>query len=130
LDDYLRVRPSDAEAHLDAAQAHRRAGDAEAAEHHLNEFDRLRGETPASSLERVLLLAERGALGDKELWLQSHLEKHDADLVLLLEALARDYVITGRHEEAMDCIADLLMARPEHFRALVWRAQIFAGNIG
>src|SRR5262245_56540370 len=72
LDDYLRIRPSDAEARLLAARAKRRAGDPEAAEYHLNEFERLRGRTPASSLERVLLLAERGALGEKEFWLRAH----------------------------------------------------------
>jgi tetratricopeptide (TPR) repeat protein len=128
LDDYLRIRPSDAKAHLVAAQARRRAGDAEAAEYHLNECDRLQGETPASSLERVLLLAESGALGDKESWVRSRLEKGDADRVLLLEALARDYLITGRHEEAWDLIADLLKARPGHHSALVWRAQIRGGQ--
>jgi hypothetical protein len=61
LDDYLRIRPSDAEAHLLAAEAKRRAGDPKAALYHLNEFDRRQGQTPASSLERILLLAERGA---------------------------------------------------------------------
>src|SRR6516225_8869306 len=95
LDDYLRIRPSDAEARLVAARAKRRAGDPEAAEHYLNEFDRLQGRTPASSLERVLLLAERGALGDKEAWLRSRLEKGDPNPVLLLEALARDYLVSA-----------------------------------
>jgi tetratricopeptide (TPR) repeat protein len=124
LDDYLRIRPSDAEARLVAAQAKRRAGDPEAAEYHLNEFDRLPGSTPASSLERVLLLAERGALGDKEFWLRSRLEKGDADPVLLLEALARNYLIAGRLEDALACLDDLLEARPLHPRALAWRAEI------
>src|SRR5262245_15983688 len=66
LEYYLRVRPSDAEARLLAARAKRRAGDPEAAEYHLDELERLQGKTAASSLERVLLLAERGALGDNE----------------------------------------------------------------
>ena len=125
LDDYLRIRPSDAEAHLVAAQAKRRAGDPEAAEHHLNEFDRLQGSTPASSLERVLLLAESGALGDKESWLRSRLNKGDADSVLLLEALSRDYLISLRLADALTCLADLLKARPRHPRAWAWRAQIW-----
>src|SRR5262249_36604493 len=125
LDDYLRIRPSDARARLLAAQAKRRAGDPEAAESHLNEFDRLQGSTPASSLERVLLLAERGALGDQEFWLRSRLEKGDADPVLLLEALTRDYLTEGRLGDALACLADLLEARPRHPRALAWRAQIW-----
>lgn len=128
LDDYLRIRPSDAEAHLLAAQASRRAGDAEVAEQHLADCDRLQGETPESSLERVLLQAERGELGEKESWLQSRLEKGDADRILLLEGLAREYVVTVRHEEALDVIASLLRARPDHHRALVWRAQILGGQ--
>ena len=128
LDDYLRIRPADADAHLLAAQARRRAGNADAAEHHLNECDRLQGQTSESSLEGVLLLAERGALADKELWLQSRLEEHNAASVVLLEALARDFLITGRHEEAMDVIAELLKARPAHHRALTWRAQIWGGQ--
>jgi tetratricopeptide (TPR) repeat protein len=125
LDDYLRIRPSDAEARLVAAQAKRRAGDAEAAEAHLNEFDRLQGETPASSLERVLLLAEHGALGDNEVWLRSRLEKGDPDPVLLLEALARDYQTSGRLTDALTCLGDLLGECPLHPRARVWRAQIW-----
>jgi tetratricopeptide (TPR) repeat protein len=128
LDDYLINRPTDAGAHLLAAQARRRAGDGEAAEHHLNECDRLQGQTPASALEGVLLLSERGALGDKESWVLSRLEKGDADRLLLLEALAREYVITVRHEEAWDVIAELLKMHPGHHRALVWRAQILGGQ--
>ncbi len=125
LDDYLRIRPSDARAHLLAALAKRRAGDAEAAESHLNECDRLQGQTPASSLERILLLAERGGLGDKEFGLRSRLEKGDGDPVLLLEALARNYLTLERLTDALACLADLLEARPHHPRALVWRAQIW-----
>jgi tetratricopeptide (TPR) repeat protein len=125
LDDYLRIRPSDAEARLLAARAKRRAGDPEAAEYHLNEFARLQGWTPESSLERVLLRAERGALGNKEVWLRSRLEKGDRDAVLLLEALARDYLTSGRLVDALACLADLLEERPLHPRALVWRAQIW-----
>jgi tetratricopeptide (TPR) repeat protein len=128
LDDYLRIRPSDARARLLAAQAKRRAGDPEAAEYHLNECERLQGPTDASSVERVLLLAERGALGDKESWLRSRLEKGIADRILLLEALTRDCLITGCLEDASACVADLLEARPHHPRALVLRAQIRGGQ--
>jgi tetratricopeptide (TPR) repeat protein len=125
LDGYLRIRPSDAEAHLAAARAKRRAGDPETAEYHLDEFDRLKGGTPASSLERVLLLAERGALGDEEVWLRSRLEKGAPDLVLLLEALARNSLTSGRFEEALAYLDGLLAERPLHPRAPVWRAQIW-----
>ena len=125
LDDYLRIRPADAEARLVAVRSKRLAGDPEAAEYHLDEFDRRHRPTPASSLERVLLLAERGALGDKEVWVRSRLEKGDSDAALLLEALARDYLISGRLAEAMACLDDLLAERPRHPRALAWRAQIW-----
>jgi tetratricopeptide (TPR) repeat protein len=125
LDDYLRIHSSDAEAHLLAAEAKRRAGDPEAAEYHLNEFDRRRGRTPASSLERVLLLAERGALGNKEFWLRARLEKGNADPIVLLEALTRNYQSLGRVDDALLCLGDLLKERPSHPRALAWRAQIW-----
>jgi tetratricopeptide (TPR) repeat protein len=125
LDDYLRIRPSDAEALLLAAEAKRRAGDPEAAEYHLNEFDRRQGQTPASSLERVLLLAERGGFGNKEFWLRARLEKGDADPIVLLEALTRNYQSVGRLDDALLCLGDLLKERPFHPRALVWRAQIW-----
>ena len=129
LDDYLRIRPSDAAAHLVAARAKRRAGDLEAAEHHLDEFDRLQGQTPASSLERVLLLAERGALGDKEGELRSRLKKGDPDTVPLLEALVRNSLTNGRLMDAVEYADGLLAERPHHPRALVWRAQIW-GQLG
>jgi tetratricopeptide (TPR) repeat protein len=61
-----------------------------------------------------------------EFWLRSRLEKGDADPVLLREALARNYLILGRLEEALACLADLLEASPLHPRALAWRAQIWA----
>jgi tetratricopeptide (TPR) repeat protein len=125
LDDYLRIRPSDAEARLAAARAKRRAGDPEAAEYHLDEFDRLQGSTPASYLEHVLLLAERGALGDKEVALRSRLEKGDPDPVLLLEALARNSLTSGRLADALDYLDGVLAERPLHPRARVWRAQIW-----
>ena len=125
LDTYLRIRPRNAEAHLTAARAKRRAGEAAAAEHHLDEFDRLEGSTPASSLERVFLRAEHGALGNREASLRSSLEKGDQDPVLLLEALARNYQTSGRAAEALICLEDLLKERPLHPRARVWRAQIW-----
>jgi Tfp pilus assembly protein PilF len=125
LDDYLHIRPSDDEAHLLAAEAKRRAGDPKAAEYHLNEFDRRHGQSPASSLERVLLLAERGALGNKDFWLQDRLEKGNADPIVLLEALTRNYQSVGRVDDALLCLGDLLKKRPSHPRALVWRAQIW-----
>jgi tetratricopeptide (TPR) repeat protein len=125
LDGYLRIRPSDAEAHLLAAEAKRRAGDPEAAEYDLNEVDRLRGQTPASSLERFLLRAERGALGNKESWLRARLEKGDADPIVLLEALTQNYESVWRLDDALLCLDDLLKERPFHPRALVWRAQIW-----
>src|SRR5262249_44207536 len=112
LDDYLRIRPSDAEAHLIAARAKRRAGDPKAAEYHLNQSGRLRGSTPASSLERVLLLAERGALWDKEVELRSRLKKGDPDTVPLLEALARNSLTSGRLVDALASLDDLLAERP------------------
>jgi tetratricopeptide (TPR) repeat protein len=125
LDDYLRIHPSDAAARLAAARARRRAGDPEAAESHLNEFHRRQGWTPESSLERVLLLADRGEVGDKELWLRSRLEHGGPDAILLLEALARDYLASGRFLDALACLDDLLAARPRHPRALAWRAQVW-----
>jgi tetratricopeptide (TPR) repeat protein len=125
LDDYLRVHPSDAEAHLVAARAKRRAGDPVAAEYHLDEFERLGGSTTASFSERVLLLAERGALGDKEVSLRSRLQKGDPDLVPLLEALARNSQTSGRLEDALAYLDGLLAERPLHPRAPVWRAQIW-----
>jgi tetratricopeptide (TPR) repeat protein len=125
LDDYLRIRPSDAEARLVAARAKRRAGDLEAAEYQLNEFDRLQGSTPTSSLERVLLLAERGALGKNEVWLRSRLDKGDPDPVLLLEALARNSQTSGRLEDALAYLDVLQAERPLHPRTQVWRAQIW-----
>lgn len=124
LDDYLRIRPSDAEARLVAARAKRQAGDPEAAEYHLDEFDHLQGwRTFASSLERLLLLAERGALGNKEASLQSRLEKGDSDAAFLLEALARNYMTSGRPLDALPYLNGLLEARPRHPRAMGWRAQ-------
>jgi len=127
LDDYLRIHPSDAEARLLAARAKRRAGDPEAAEYDLNEADRLQGQTPATSLERGLLQAERGELGEREFWLRARLEKGDADPVVLLEALTRNYQSQGRFDDALLCLGDLLEARPRHPRALAWRAQIWGG---
>jgi tetratricopeptide (TPR) repeat protein len=141
---YLQARPDKAEAHLLAAQIARRArqphfgdedldlangsssaapdiGSYEEAEHQLKEYKRLGGVPELIQMERFLAHAQRGDLADVEKQLWTWVEQKHPYRLLILEALAKGYVIAYRLPEAEKCL-DWVLEEEESPQILSLRA--------
>jgi tetratricopeptide (TPR) repeat protein len=144
LTQYLKAKPGRAEAHLLAAQVARRAvqphfgGEDEdlqvswsgqaafaadsykKAERHLNEYQRLGGVPELVQLERLLANAQNGDLRGIEGQLWGWVENGHPEAVLILEALAKGYLVTYRLVAAEKCL-DRLLELEESPQALCLR---------
>jgi tetratricopeptide (TPR) repeat protein len=143
---YLRAKPDKAEAHLLAARVARRAvqprvvetdedldagnsaqasvavGSYEEAEKHLQKYKRLGGLPQLVQLEHMLAQAQRGELEGVEEQLRTWVEKDNhPETALILEALAKGYLVTYRLAEAGQTLDRLLMI-DESPQALYLRA--------
>lgn len=132
IEAYLKAKPDKAEAHLLAAQVLRRAvqprlggedddfGDAksargiasagsfEKADQHLRDYKRLGGVPELLLEERYLLRAQQGDLKEIEGELWAWVEHDHPDKALILEALAKGYVLTYRLQAAAQTLDRLL----------------------
>jgi tetratricopeptide (TPR) repeat protein len=133
LDLYLRFRPSDDDARLLAARVARRRDAYDEAEAHLTVCLRHEGMTEAVALERLLLSAQQGDLGDMEGLLQARTGPGNPEATLVLEALAKGYLNRGWDGEALECLNRLLERQPQHaparlLRARIWEARAAGGE--
>jgi tetratricopeptide (TPR) repeat protein len=120
----LEVWPDSAQTHFLAARTARRDGDEEDAEHHLDECRRLDWPQEAITLERALLLAQRGELATVESYLLAGARAGADGDPLILEALSQGYLQTYRLAEALHCLDRWLQREPDNVRALVWRGEV------
>ena len=120
----LQVWPACAEVHLRLAQAARRAGDYQAAEHHLDRCRELAAPADPAGLERMLLRAQRGDLDGVEGYLLHRAEQEGPESVLILEALAPVYLASYHLHGALYCVGRLLELEPENIQALLWHGQV------
>jgi tetratricopeptide (TPR) repeat protein len=120
----LKARPGRAELHLLLARTERLAGNRDEARQHLDRCEELAGPADAIELERQLMRAQEGDLGDTEPALLARLRQDDPDTDLILEALAQGYRKTFRWGDALGCLNHLLDRQPDHAAALVWRGQL------
>jgi tetratricopeptide (TPR) repeat protein len=118
LDACLRVRTSSADVHFLLARTTRRLGDYAAAEHHLQECERLGGIAEAIALERQLLRAQLGEPAH-ESYLLDCAEKGHPDSAVILEALARGYLRTFQITRAEYCLERWLKLEPNNVQALL-----------
>jgi tetratricopeptide (TPR) repeat protein len=125
FDWYLRLHPSSARAHLLAAQAARRRDAYGEAEQHLDACIRLEGMAEPAALERLLLAAQQGDLGDIEAALKKSTGANDPYAGLVLEALAKGYLNRFWMNEALECLNRLLEREPKHVEALLMRARVW-----
>jgi tetratricopeptide (TPR) repeat protein len=125
LSQCLKVWPDRAEIHFLAARTARRGGAYHLALHHLNRCQQLQEPNEATALEWALLRAQQGDLADIEYDLQRRAEAHDADAVLVLEALAQGYKDTFRQDLALQALERWLAREPDNIQALLWRAAIW-----
>jgi len=103
LDRYLSLRPGDAQGWFQAARTARRRGEFAEAGRLLAEYEKLGGAAAAAQFERELALVQQGRGGDLDRRLRARYGPTDPDVALVLEALARGYMVTDRR-------ADLLQA--------------------
>src|SRR5262245_8799760 len=132
IDTYLKAKPDNPEAHLLAAQVFRRAveprlggedddfanaksaqraasaGSFEKADQHLKDYKRLGGLPELLQEERYLLRAQQGNLKEIEGELWAWVEHDHPDTVLILEALAKGYVLAYRLQAATETLDRLL----------------------
>jgi len=128
----LQVWRWSASIHFLAGRSARRAGKYQEAERHLNESARLQGASSTDSfplaLERLLLRAQSGEIGEVEQILWSYVKKEKPETPLILEAMARGYVRMLRLGTAMRCLQMLLERDPNNVEALVTRGWIQEGG--
>jgi tetratricopeptide (TPR) repeat protein len=129
LEECLRVWPRSASIHFLAARTARRRDALAEARRHLTACQQLEGVTPTRSLEWKLLRTQEGELERFENELQSLVEQHHPDRVLILEALARGYQTALRLPDFLNAVDLLLALQPDHFQAHFWRGQV-ADSLG
>jgi tetratricopeptide (TPR) repeat protein len=126
LDLYLSIRSGSADAHLLAARAARQLGDLDAAEEHLNECERLQGDTSeASALERALLRAQYGDVDSVEEYLRTRIEKNHPQTPQILDALAQGYLRMYRIADCHSCLGLWLARDPDNLQALLVRGRVW-----
>ncbi|MBX9579269.1 MAG: tetratricopeptide repeat protein, partial [Gemmataceae bacterium] len=94
------LRPDDPAGRFRAARAARRAGRVDSARRHLAEYERLGGDPDAVRLERDLMLVQQGVIGTADVRLRAAVGPDHPDVGLVLEALARGYVLAERWFDA------------------------------
>jgi predicted Zn-dependent protease len=120
----LQIWPLDAQTQLFAARYARRANRIADATLHLRACQDLEGVTRENSLEGSLLRAQQGGLNEVESALHARVMKHDPDSVMILEALAKGYILVYRLNDAMIALGQLLELDPDHGQALFMRSRI------
>lgn len=125
LERALRVWPWSAEGHRLAGRAARAEGDLPAAEAHLTRALRLAGgATESIQLEFLLLRAQLGELDTVAPILSDTAEQGHDDAPLILETLARAYMVQLRYRPAYVCLNRWIELRPNVARAYQWRAWV------
>jgi tetratricopeptide (TPR) repeat protein len=134
---YLKLKPTDAEAHLLAGRCARRAefladyeGDdpelEEAAARHLAEAERLGAPPETVEVERVLAEVRHGAWVNNERFLVERVRKLTPDTPLVLEGLIHAYQRNVNYEKALACQNALLRVEPGNLQGLLWRGRMQA----
>ncbi|MBC7854989.1 MAG: tetratricopeptide repeat protein [Pirellulaceae bacterium] len=128
LVEFLRIRPGDAQAHFRLAQACRRdpCEDFKVAEEHL-QAAYASGYSPAEiNLENKLLAFQStGESGESENALQSSLARYPESEPLILEALARGCIRSGRMSDANVWLDRWVKYHPEDWYARLWRGSLY-----
>jgi tetratricopeptide (TPR) repeat protein len=118
----LSVWPRSTEVHLLAARAARLSGDLDDAEYHLGQCLKLNdGATNAVQIEYLLLRVQTGEVDDVAQALISAVESGHPESPLILETLARSYIIRLRYKSAYACLTRWIEQQPSVATAYQWR---------
>lgn len=105
LNQYTSLRPKNLEGLFLAARVARRTGKFPEAKRYLATYEELGGAPDGVRLERDLLLVQQGLIGDRDKRLRGSIGPDHPDVTLVLEALARGYMIAERWADARQACA-------------------------
>lgn len=125
LDRCVTCRPYDAGAWFLAGRTARRLGRFETAERCLRRCQELGGVTAATRLEWDLLRVQQGDLGDIHTRLRTTITPEHPDAPLVLEALARGYLVDGRLEDALRACGLWTVREPDNPWPWLWRGGVY-----
>ena len=118
----LRVWPRDVEVHRLAARAARLMGDLHAAETHLNRCIELEdGATEAVRLEFLLLRVQAGEVDQLAAVLFDAVEKGHPESPVILETVARAYILRLRYKPGYACLSKWIEIEPRNAKPYHWR---------
>ena len=120
----LRVWPRSPEVLLLAARAERLSGDLPAAEARLNRCLELQGPTDAVRLEFLLMRVQSGEVDELTPVLIDSVEKGHPESPVILETLARAYILQLRYKPAFGCLSRWSEVEPENARPHHWRGWV------
>ncbi|HEY8505509.1 MAG TPA: tetratricopeptide repeat protein, partial [Gemmataceae bacterium] len=120
LDRYVTFRPEDPAGWFQAARTARRRGKFADAKRFLAEYEELGGAADAVRLERDLLLVQQGVIGEADVRLRATVGPDHPDVRLVLEALARGYLLTERWADARQACALWRAVEPDAPYAWLW----------
>jgi tetratricopeptide (TPR) repeat protein len=125
LDYCLIAWPRSVDVHLLAARAARLTGDLDAAESHLNRCLKLHdGATDGVQIEFLLLRVQTGEVDAVAPVLFDTVEKGHPESRLILETLARSYILRLRYRMAYACLTKWIEIRPESARPYASRGWV------
>jgi tetratricopeptide (TPR) repeat protein len=129
LENYLRVRPESAEAHLLMARLDRRGNRLNQFALHLDACQRLGGFAEEVELERALLALQNGDFDPRlEALCRKHAVPSDPYEFFILEALSQGYCKVYHLPEAQFCLNRMLEIQPDNGYCLRRRAWIYANS--
>jgi len=103
-----------------AARTARRRGKFADAKRYLAECERVGGATDATRLERELLLVQQGIIGELDVRLRATINPDHPDVLFVLEALARGYMIAERWADARQACELWRALQPDHPSPWLW----------
>ena len=118
----LRVWPRSLDVHLLAARAARLTGDLNAAEAHLNRCIELQGgATEGVQLEFLLLRVQAGEVDELAPVLFDLVQKGHPESPIILETVARAYILRLRYKPAYACLSLWIEKSPDDAKPYQWR---------
>lgn len=120
----LRVWPRDPDVHFLAARAARLSGNLAETEKQLNRCIELQGTSERVQLEFLLLRVQAGEVDELAPILIETARKDHPELPLILETLARSFILHLRYRPAYDCLTLWSQKRPDAARPFQWRGWV------
>jgi tetratricopeptide (TPR) repeat protein len=121
----LTAWPRSPEVRVLAARAARLTGDLDAAEAHLNRCLKMQGgATDVVQIEFLLIRVQSGEVDDVARPLFDAVEKGHPETAVILETMARAYIIRLRYKPAYACLSRWIELRPNDAKAYQWRGWV------